>query len=87
MHHTSGIKLLEGCLYAAGNTSGGYESFIRIQGSSVRLSLLGLASSFSYYASWIDHPRMKDNEFVNCTPPQTRQVPNITINVDWVVGR
>lgn len=39
-HYTSGIKLIEGALYASGSNSGGSESFHLIQEYSAHLSPL-----------------------------------------------
>ena len=55
-HRRSGITLMQGTWYAAGNTSGGSESFYPIEEDSVRLSPRGLALKLSYYASWIYQP-------------------------------
>ena len=63
-HRRSGITMVQGTLCAAGNTSGGSESFYPIEEDSVRLSPHGLALKLSYYASWIDQPRRNDTKFV-----------------------
>ena len=80
---------MQGTLYAAGNTSGGSESFYPIEEDSVCLSPRGLAIKLSYYASWIDQPRRKDTEFVYGGPANPRPVPNVTIKpkFDFHPGR
>ena len=79
VHRRSGIILVQGTLYAAGNTSGGSDSFYPIEEDSVRLSPRGLVLKLSYYASWIYQPRSKDMEFVHREPANPRSVPKVIL--------